>query len=156
MERVTTWRSSEGARWLGWTVLYALVVYGVSIVFAFTQTHEIGFQLPFPFSGGWGSLPSFLVPAVVAFVIGVRFRTWWWGLGPLTALALPAALFIIGASNRALDPDSQGWAVVFSLFFVVYGALFSLIGIAGVWWGKRRGASESGSIWSSLGGDASP
>jgi hypothetical protein len=46
--------------------------------------------------------------------------------------------------------------VVFSLLFLVYGALFSLIGIAGVWWGKRREASESGSTWSSLGGDTSP
>ena len=88
------------------TVLYALVVYGVSMVFAFTQTQEIGFQLPFPFSGTWGSMMSLLVPAVFAFVIGVRFRSQWWGLGPLTVLDLPAAMFIIEASNRALDPDS--------------------------------------------------
>jgi hypothetical protein len=155
MERVTTWRSSEGARWLGWTVLYALIVYGVSVVFV-TQTHETGFHILFPFSGGWGSLLYHLVRAVVAFGIGVRFRSWWWGLGPLTALALPAALFIIEVANPALDKDSQAWAVVFSLLFLVYGALFSLIGIAGVWWGKRREASESGSTWSSLGGDTSP
>jgi hypothetical protein len=70
------WEFPLGARWLGWTALYALIYYGGV---------AIGETAP------WGWVASLLIPIVVAFIIGVRFRSRWWTLGPLVAVTLVSA-----------------------------------------------------------------
>lgn len=79
-----------------------------------------------------------LIQAAPAFAIGAHFRSWW-GLGPLAAVALPAAILVLrDVSNRDLGSDIEFWLVLVGWALVVYGALLPLIGLAGVWWGQRR------------------
>ena len=131
MERLTTWRASFWVRWLGWTVLYAAVSYGVII-----RGDQIG-------------LLHLAVLALVAFSIGVRLRSGWWALGPLLAfVGLLATLWVTDfITNTYLlpptPPDYGGGLgdvilVISFLFFVALGVLCAIPAWAGVWWGKRR------------------
>jgi hypothetical protein len=134
MERLTTWRSSLWVRWLGWTVLYAVVSYGVV-----TRGDQVG-------------LLHLAALALVAFSIGVRLRSGWWALSPLTAfIGLLATLWVkdfmtITYLLPPKPPDHGGGlddvALVISfLFFVALGLVCAIPAWAGVWWGKRREAT---------------
>jgi hypothetical protein len=105
----------------------------------------LGFGLALPLSGTRGTVVSFLLPAALAFGIGVRFRSRWWALGPLTALSLPFIAGTVVAWIQDPGNDAWGWLLVFSVMAAVYGALLSLAALAGVWWGKRRHDSHVGS-----------
>jgi len=132
MERLTPWRSSFWGRWLGWTMLYAVVSYGVV-----TRGDQIGFL-------------HLAALALVAFSIGVRFRSGWWVLGPPIAfIGLLAALFVKDFIKSTYlsppNPDYSGGfrdgilVIVFAfLFFVALGVLCAIPAWAGVCWGKRR------------------
>ena len=125
-------RSSLRARWLGWTALYALLIYVGARVLTVS-----GFYLGLPLSSTSGTV-AFIVPTLLACAIGVRFRSWWWGLGPLAALTLPFLALAVRA--WILDSGSEAWVwlLAFSMLGAVYGGLLSLAGLVGVWWGQRR------------------
>jgi hypothetical protein len=140
MERATTWRSSWWARWLalwarllGWTLLYNLVLCGVLVVV---------FACPVETVVLWGLLLGLLV---VAFLIGVRFRSTLWGLGPPLAIVL--AFFGLLQYIRWNPPyytEVVWWSwTIFNL--MIFGLIamipFSLAGLAGVWWGDHRHAT---------------
>jgi hypothetical protein len=134
-----TWRSSLWVRWLGWTALYALILYGGAGV-----VNALGFDRRLSLSGTSGTIVSLLILAVLAFAIGVRFRSRWWGLGPLEALALPLLAGFVAAVVRGLDAVGIVWFLAFAVVLVVYGALLSLATLAGVWWGERRHEPDAG------------
>ena len=141
-------QSSLLGRWLGWTALYAMLVY---VGFRFTDGGLTGWIGE---DRGLGLVLQFLVPAVAAFVIGARFRSWWWVLGPIAAIGLPFAVLMVGAWLI------EGWAneivaVILALLFVplIVGAVSSLAALAGVWWGTR--GDESGGK-SQLGAQGEP
>ena len=93
MARVVTWQSSEWARWLVWTVLYALGVLG-------------GFDHGLRSAESDARLVVMgLVAAVVAFGVGVRVRSWGWGLGPAALVLYVAAI----TTWLAMDDFAQRW-----------------------------------------------
>jgi hypothetical protein len=139
MERVTTWRSSRWARWLGWTVGYALVLLG-ALVFALLL--EYVFYLSHSNYPQWlttsAGVLAFLVPTVLAFGIGVRFHSWWWGLGPLVAFGVLAAAMVIAVWIGSFDTGIGMTLVAMAVGLSTFGGLLSLVGLVGVWWAKRR------------------
>jgi hypothetical protein len=108
MEHATTWRSSLGARWLGWTVLYAVVTYGVLF-------SELRLVAP-PGRGDEYAILILAALALFAFSIGVRFRSWWWVLGPPIGFSLPTSVALI----------ASGWAFFIS-FTVAFAAVFAMV-----------------------------
>jgi hypothetical protein len=173
MERATTWRSSRAGRWLalwaqrlGWTLLYGLLVCGSAFVLFvlpdFVWPEDVGLIV------GWPALDRVLGTSlfvglplgllVVAFLIGVRLRSTWWGFGPPLAFGL--AFFVLLLFTMWIPPPGgiEGWSwTIFGLMLAGMIAVIpcSLAGLAGVWWGKRRHGGDSGPERLRSGGDAS-
>jgi hypothetical protein len=135
------WRSSLWTRWLGWTAFYALVLVGAGVVTVRLALYINPSDADYPV---WlttlAYVLSVLVPAVLAFGIGVRFRSWWWGLGPLVVFGPLGAVFAITAWTGLVD--SRGWGLVAGVGAVTIGGLLAPFALAGVWLGKRRHACE--------------
>jgi hypothetical protein len=119
------WRSSTWVRWLGWTVLYAVLFY--------VGLFDIFNVLPDWIPGAQWLL--FLAPAFIAFVIGVRFRSWSWGLGPLAATIVPSVLLYVRAWLGGAIPEALGLIGVGILGSAVIGGVSALAALAGVWLG---------------------
>jgi hypothetical protein len=136
MELVTTWRSSERARWLGWTVVFGLVLVGSGWLA----------QLP-----GMG-IVSFALPLIAAFLIGWRYRSFWWAAGPAAALLTLLTAGILWSLFGPQVPKETAFGMrtpreqlgdpfallIFVLGFPLGSALFGVSAAAGVWWGLGR------------------
>lgn len=122
------WRTSLWVRWLGWTALFGVAVFVVGSL--------LGFDVSSPV--------AFLAPPALAFGIGARFRSWWWGAGPLALIAAPVAAMTALAWVRDTGSEAWVWGVAFTVMAVLYGGVCSLAGLAGVWWGTRRRAAATG------------
>src|SRR5215218_877418 len=133
---MTTWWSSLWARWLGWTAVFTvgLGVWGASVVWQNNPLWVLG--------DGIGFLAILLVPAAVAFGIGVRFADWWWVFGVRVAYVLLAAAIVVPAVAGAPPKSGSGQAGLVTLLFLFWSVLYLLVMLpaaaAGVWWGKRR------------------
>ncbi len=71
------WWTSEWTRWIGWTLLYALAVWGASAVQSLLEPGTVRQE-----SRNVASWARFLIPLALAFLIGVQLRSWWWVGGP--------------------------------------------------------------------------
>jgi hypothetical protein len=159
--KMTTWRASLWARWLGWTVVFGLVA-------AASVVANSAVRSAFPSVAG----AELVVPcSVAAFLIGLRIRSWWWLAGP--AVVVMVLFVAAGLTSRELAAafrdaqsvvESSGMSVfIYALLLLMYalvtfvgGALlFAIPALLGVWWGKRREAGDVGSTKNSLGSDAS-
>lgn len=130
------WWAAPWAQWLGWTLLFALVVWGVQVAQAFLGERQE--------SGGLSDLLQIvvlLVPLLAAFLIGARLRTWWWALGPPLAIVLLMGIyplhsyFTMPAATRR--PAIAG--LVVAMATILLSALAALLAAAaGVWLGKAR------------------
>ena len=153
MARVTSWRSLLGARWLGWTVLYALAMYGAEmlVLFIFPRWNSsVGLFL--------GLLLGLLA---MAFLIGVRFQSLWWVMGPSVAFGLAFFVLLLFTSWTPPPPETgyEGWSWdIVAILVVGTSAVFpcSFAAFAVVWWGERRAATSVGSSRSNFDGDGSP
>ena len=138
MARVTSWRSSLLARWLGWTVMYGLVVVGGAWLLP---------RLPPP-AGGMVFLG---LPVIAAFLIGVRFRSEWWAAGPpvvlvtlVTAEILWELMDKLGPQVPAQPPTPQASVppvitmLVLGSGLVMVSAVLAVAAYKGVTWGQRR------------------
>jgi hypothetical protein len=93
------WRSATWAQWLDWTVVFGLVVGGSALAYYVLQA-----AIPSVLSA------LFVVPTLVAAVlIGVRFPSWWWGLGPPALFLAPATALFLPDPNAGLV---LGWVIV--------------------------------------------
>jgi hypothetical protein len=150
-----TWRASLWARWLGWTLVFGLVVVASLLGNALVRS----------------ALPSvavavFVLPSyVAAFLIGMRFRSWWWLAGPaLAVMVLFMAMSLMTGELATTMRDAQllGGSSEMSVFIYALvslvggGLLFAIPALLGVWWGKRQEAASVGSTRNSLDGAASP
>ena len=154
------WQSSLWARWLGWTALYALVLVGAAFFTVRLALYINPSGLNYPewlTTLAW--VLAVLVPVVLAFGIGVRFRSWWWGLGPLVLCGvLLAAMFIdfwIRSNNGSLQSGEEVALVFAAIGLPMIAGVLSLVALAGVWWGKRRHAANARPLEVSSGADAS-
>src|SRR5215210_830567 len=120
MERMTTWWSSLWARWLGWTAVFTvgLGVWGASVVWQNNPLWVLG--------DGIGFLAILLVPAAVAFCIGVRFADWWWLFGVLVAYVLLAA-FLVTPVAGAPPKSGSGQAELVILDVLFWSVLYLLV-----------------------------
>ena len=142
------WSSSLWTRWLGWTALYGLLYYGLIYAVGASGVDSLGSLYP------W--IPH-LVGGGVALLIGVRFRSWWWVLGPLAATALPIVAVIIidilqsvffrqeplTAAQIEGAEIALGMIVGLVVFPLMFSAgVYALVAAAAVgvgkWWSERR------------------
>jgi hypothetical protein len=145
MARVTTWRHTTWARWLGWTGVFALVAGACGLAYR-------GLRPEIP--PAW-SLALLVPPLVAAFLIGARFRSWSWALGPPMALLLAGTPLLL-IPYAVVVPHTQGLpfpdltyaeATFVAGLFLLLGVwitlvLYALVAAAGVWWGRRRYESD--------------
>lgn len=130
------WWEAAWTQWLGWTLLFAVISWGVQMVQAF-----LGERLE---RGGLSDLiqiAAILVPLLAAFLIGVRLQTWWWTLGPPLAIVLLMAsyplygYFTMPASKR----QQGGVGLVLAMAGILTSAFAALLAAAaGVWFGQTR------------------
>lgn len=122
-----TWRSTTWARWLGWTLVYTLVTYGIGIIVSWLFIRVV------PDSGSkdvleWGVV---LAPLLLALLIGVWFGSWWWVLGPPVALLLPSFVGLIIASILVPSlPSDLGQGYLLFFFLAVLSMIPSTVGVA--------------------------
>ena len=121
------WWATTWAQWAGWTVGYALAFWAISVAQAVLE----------PRLAAWLRR---LVPLILAFLIGVRFRSWWWILGPpvaITLMTLTYAALDLLTSPAAVRAE-KGTGFVLAVFLVLVEAGLALLaGAAGVAWGRR-------------------
>jgi hypothetical protein len=133
------WRSSLWVRWLGWTTVFTvgLVVWGAFLTWPHNPLRAAGDEV-----GMWAVI---LVPAALAFGIGVLFADWWWVFGVFVVNVLVAAILIRVVAG---EPPESGSAQVVA--GIIYGFLFLLLPLtllaaaSGVRRGKRREAADLG------------
>ena len=86
------WWQSTWARWLGWTVTYALIIVVGSLVPPGGSALSLWLR-----ERGWYEAAPFVstfVLAVVAAAIGARLRHYSWVLGPPVAYLVPLAVYL--------------------------------------------------------------
>ena len=122
-------------RWLGWSMIFALVLV---VMYALANRAV---------SEDWWLAISLVIPALAAFVIGVRFHSWWWVLAPpATVFVLLVALYVsLSGPPRptAIGRVTSREEMLFGLLWVgpsLAGAslLLSAAAGVGVLWGKHR------------------
>jgi hypothetical protein len=122
--------------WLGWTLLFALIYWGVQVVQAF-----LGDWLG---AGGLNDVvqvAGLLIPLLAAFLIGARLREWGWVLGPPVAIVLTMLTYpIVGYVTASQTQRQQmGTGLILATAGILIGALVAMIAAAvGVWFGKAR------------------
>jgi hypothetical protein len=137
------WPSSLWARWLGWTALYGLLYAGA--------------YFGAPFLGFLNPLLPHLVGLALAFLIGLRFRSWSWALGPpagsilgyvaVIVIAILQTFFFsaepLNEAQRKGAETALGMIVAFSVIpLMLFAGVNALVAAAGVgvgkWWSERR------------------
>ena len=129
-------RSRTWVRWLGWTVVFALVAWAsglasVRLAGGIPRALHLIFLVP---------------PLAAAFLIGTRFPSWWVA-GPLVVMFVfslvgSPLLLVLYLSAGALLPESmhstEALIVVFLVVVILLLVLHALAAAAGVWRGQTR------------------
>lgn len=120
------WRTRTWARWLRWTLIYTLMIYGIGILVEWVSM-RVGPSSSDMNVQGW----SLLAPPFLALLIGIWFRSWWWLLGPPVALLLPSFVGIIILTILVPDfPKDAGQASLLFLYLAVVSFIPSIVGVA--------------------------
>jgi hypothetical protein len=124
--------------WLGWTIVYAVVVWGIGTAYglldrrlndANRRAQEVA------------AVVRFVIPLGAAFLIGFQLRAWSWALSPFLVIVVTMLAFSIVDYLRR--PPSQRQQVGAGLILaigatVIDAAMATLAAIAGVvvgrWW----------------------
>ena len=124
--------------WLGWTVGYAVVIWGIDTAYgllgpwlsnANQRTQEVAAGV------------RFLIPLGLAFLIGLQLRAWWWALSPfLVSVVTMLAFATVDYLRRPSSGRQQagaGWILAIGET-VIDAAMATLAAVAGVaigrWW----------------------
>jgi hypothetical protein len=124
------------AEWIGWTLLFALIYWGVQVMHAF-----LGDRLG---EGGLNDVvqvAGLLIPLLAAFLIGARLRSWGWMLGPPIAIVLTMLTYPIFGYLTASPTQRQqmGSGLILATAGILIAALVALLAaVVGVWFGKSR------------------
>ena len=124
--------------WLGWTIVYAVVIWGVDTAYALLErwlrdadgrTQEVAAGL------------RFVIPLGLAFLIGLQLRAWEWVFSPFLVIVVTMLAFSIVDYLRRPASERQQGAVGLILAIgatVIDAAASTLAAIAGVaigrWW----------------------
>jgi lipopolysaccharide export LptBFGC system permease protein LptF len=124
--------------WLGWTIVYAVVIWGVDTAYALLErwlrdadgrAQEVAAGL------------RFVIPLGLAFLIGLQLRAWEWVFSPFLVIVVTMLAFSIVDYLRRPASERQQAAVGLILAIgatVIDAAASTLAAIAGVtigrWW----------------------
>ena len=125
--------SATWVRWIGWTVLYGVAGLGLTFISLFHRSSVTGLAMA-------------LGPPTAAFLIGKKFRSWWWILGPMTAVVVVASIVALFANARVGDDPYGGLAWFYYglvMVGVIVGSLSAIAAAAGVWWGRSRASARA-------------
>jgi hypothetical protein len=124
--------------WLGWTVGYAVVIWGSDATYALLAPSLSGANRR---AQDVAAGVRFVIPLGLAFIVGFQVRAWWWVLSPILVIVVTMLAFAIVDYLRR--PPSQRQQVAAGLILaigatVIEAALATLAAIAGVaigrWW----------------------
>ena len=124
--------------WLGWTIGYAVVVWGLDAVYGLLgpRLNDANRRVQEVTAGA-----RFLIPLGIAFVIGFRLRAWWWALSPF--LVIVVAMLAFSVVDYLRRPASERQQVAAGLILAIAAttldaAAETLAAVAGVvisrWW----------------------
>ena len=124
--------------WLGWTIVYAVVVWGIDAAYALLERwlNDANRRVQ-----GVAAGVRFLLPLGVAFLIGLQLRTWWWALSPFLVIVVTMLAFATVDFLRRPSSERQqagaGWILAIGAT-VLDAAMATLAAVAGVaigrWW----------------------
>jgi hypothetical protein len=124
--------------WLGWTIVYAMVIWSVDAAYALLERR---LNVVNPRAQEATALVRFLIPLGLAFLIGLQLRVWWWALSPflvtvVTMLAF-AAVDYLRRPSAERQQAGAGWILAIGTT-IVDAAMATLAAVAGVaigrWW----------------------
>jgi lipopolysaccharide export LptBFGC system permease protein LptF len=118
--------------WLGWTIVYAVVVWGIGTVYGLLEPRLKNANRR---AQEVAAVVRFVIPLGVAFLIGFRLRTWWWALSPF--LVIVVTMLAISIIDYLRRPPSERQQVAAGLILAIGAtlldaALATLAAIAGV------------------------
>src|SRR5688500_3606679 len=76
--------------WLGWTIGYAVVIWGSDAVYALLGPW---LKRANPRAQNVAAGVRFVIPLGLAFFVGLRLCAWWWVLGPFLVIAVTMLAF---------------------------------------------------------------
>ena len=124
--------------WLGWTIVYAVVIWGIDTAYGLLEpwlrdanrrTQDVATGV------------RFVIPLGLAFLIGLRLRAWGWVLSPFLATVVTMLAFSVVYYLRKSPSERQqaGAGLILAIgATVIDAALATFAAIAGVaigrWW----------------------
>ena len=104
--------------WLGWTIGYAVVVWGLDVILILLEP-----RLSDTKQENLAQWVRFLLPLALAFAIGFRLRSWWWIAGALIATVLPVLVYPILdiLQKPALERQQAGTGLILAIFATLIG-----------------------------------
>ena len=124
--------------WLGWTIGYAVVIWGIDAAYALLEPwlSDTGRRTQEVAAG-----VRFLIPLGLAFLIGLRLRIWWWALSPFLVIVVTMLAFSVVDYLRRSSSQRQQVAagLIVAIAATVLDAgtatLAAIVGVvAGRWW----------------------
>jgi hypothetical protein len=124
--------------WLGWTIVYAVVIWGIDVVYGLLEPRlRDANRRAQDVAAGL----RFVIPAGLAFLIGLQLRAWWWALSPFLVIVVTMLAFSVVDYLRRPTAERQqaGAGLILAIGATVIDAAAStLAAIAGVvigrWW----------------------
>ena len=120
--------------WLGWTLVYALVVWGLSAGLTLLE--------PWLAKRGLSDIAAtgrFVIPLVLAALIGARLRSWWWIAGPpivIVLMTLSYATYAFLTASPSWRREAGAGYVIAVVATLAEAAIAALAAGIGVWLGK--------------------
>jgi hypothetical protein len=124
--------------WLGWTIVYAVVIWGIDVVYGLLEPRlRDANRRAQDVAAGL----RFVIPPGLAFLIGLQLRAWWWALSPFLVIVVTMLAFSVVDYLRRPTAERQqaGAGLILAIGATVIDAAAStLAAIAGVvigrWW----------------------
>ena len=124
--------------WLGWTIGYAIVIWGVDVAYALLEPRlNSANRHAQDVAAGL----RFVIPLGAAFLIGLWLRTWWWAVSPILIIVVTMLAFSVvdylgrPSSQRQQAAAALMVAIITTVIDAVGATLAAIAGVAvGRWW----------------------
>ena len=124
--------------WLGWVAGYALAAWVINTASSLAESR---LNRASPHVREFVAMARFLIPLVLAFLIGFRLRAWWWVLGPFVAVSVPTLAFVIAdyVKRSPADRRQAFGGVLFGIGAIAIDAAAAIVAafagvLVGRWW----------------------
>jgi hypothetical protein len=124
--------------WIGWPAGYAIAIWGIDAAYALAEPwlKQANRRVQDVAAG-----VRFLLPLVLAFLIGIRLRAWWWVLSPVVTVMVMMLTFTVASYLKRPPADrrqaTKGLiigiaATAFEAAMVAFAAFAGVV--IGRWW----------------------